>query len=90
MSRSQPTEAGPTPMPCAAKPGDGTARYVHPEGACACFHGGPAPVRVPTAEAAVLADRPGVFDTTAIGQPARRRRAPADRLRTWLNRLLGR
>lgn len=87
MSRSHPIEAGPTPMPCAAKPSDGTAQYVHPEGACACFHGGPAPVRVLAPELAVLASRPGVFDTTAVGQPTGARRAGAGlvgRLRAWL------
>jgi hypothetical protein len=87
MSRPQPIDAGPDPVPCSVNPGDGTGRYVHPEGVCACFRGGPAPVRVPAPQIALLADRPGVFDTSAIGRATRRRGALARRIRAWLRRL---
>ncbi len=37
-----------TPVPCVRYPGYSAAQFVHPEGVCACFHGGPAPVASPT------------------------------------------
>lgn len=37
MSESQ-------PVPCARYAGLSAAVFAHPEGVCACFHGGPSPV----------------------------------------------
>lgn len=34
-----------TTVPCLRFPGFGAGEYEHPEGVCACFHGGPAPRR---------------------------------------------
>ncbi|GAB2681961.1 hypothetical protein [Thalassiella azotivora] len=31
-------------VPCVRYAGLAAARFEHPEGVCACFHGGPAPV----------------------------------------------
>jgi hypothetical protein len=36
------------PVPCVRYPGYSAAQFVHPEGICACFHGGPAPIAAPT------------------------------------------
>jgi hypothetical protein len=85
MSRPHQTDAAPEPVPCAASPG-GAGRYLHPEGVCACFRGGPAPILVLAPEVALLAGRPGVFDTTAVGQPTRRRRPLGERVRRWFRR----
>jgi hypothetical protein len=90
MSRPGSTEAETGPVPCAAGPGTGAAQYVHPEGICACFWGGPAPVRAPAPEIAVLAGRPGVFDTSWIGQETKRAYRARRRVRGWLRRLSGR
>jgi hypothetical protein len=92
MSRPRRTEVGAGPVPCAADSGAGGV-LVHPEGICACFAGGPAPVRASAPEIAVLANRPGVFDTSWIGQATRgrKRNHPApERVRVWLRRLLRR
>jgi hypothetical protein len=82
------------PAPCAAATEAGPGgRYVHPEGACACFRGGPAPVLVEAPEIAALADHPGVFDTSWIGQPTGRpdpELPVTQRVRIWLSRLRGR
>lgn len=39
-------EIGPAPVPCAARPSTG---FVHRDGACRCFTGGPAPELAPSA-----------------------------------------
>jgi hypothetical protein len=36
------------PVPCVRYPGYSAAQFVHPEGVCACFHGGPAPIAAPS------------------------------------------
>ncbi|NJC82905.1 hypothetical protein [Planosporangium mesophilum] len=91
MGRQRLTRARVDPVPCAADPGAGGWRHVHPEGRCTCFTGGPAPVRLPTPEIAVLADRPGVFDTSWIGQGTRRRTRPVrGRVSGWLRGLVRR
>jgi hypothetical protein len=93
MSRPRSTEADPGPVPCAAGPGTGGVQYVHPEGICACFWGGPAPVRAPAPETAVLAGRPGVFDTSWIGQATNGRKRTfraRGRVRAWLRGLFAR
>jgi hypothetical protein len=90
MSRPGSTQAGPGPVPCAAGPGTSGGQYVHPEGICACFWGGPAPVRAAAPEVAGLAGRPGVFDTSWIGQATSPRNRARGRVRAWLRRLFGR
>jgi hypothetical protein len=93
MSHPRPTGTGAGAVPCAANPATGGGQYVHPEGTCACFRGGPAPVWVSAPEIAVLGDRPGVFDTSWIGQATRgwtRDRTVRGRVRAWLRRRLGR
>lgn len=35
----------PVPVPCAARPG---TRFMHDDGPCRCFFGGPAPLFPPT------------------------------------------
>ena len=45
-------------VPCARFPGFGAGQLVHPEGVCACFHGGPAPVRAITPAVHGLAPAP--------------------------------
>jgi hypothetical protein len=93
MSRPGTIKAGVGTVPCAADPGTGAGRYVHPEGVCACFWGGTAPVWVPAPEIAVLANHPGVFDTSWIGQATRGRKPhhrALGRVRAWLKRLAGR
>jgi hypothetical protein len=85
MSRRRPRRA-----PCAAHPRAAGGDLVHPEGSCACFRGGPAPVLAPNPELVALADRPGVFDTSWIGQPTEdepKRRRP---MRAWLRRITDR
>jgi len=37
-----------TAVPCVRYPGYSAAQFVHPEGVCACFHGGPAPIAAPS------------------------------------------
>lgn len=73
--------------PCAVHPRTGAGALVHPDGQCACFHGGPAPVHVLDPEIAVLADRPGVFDTSWIGQAADGPPAQRGPVRALLRRL---
>jgi hypothetical protein len=73
--------------PCAVHPRTGGGNLVHPDGPCACFHGGPAPVHVLDPEIAVLADRPGVFDTSWIGQTADGPPAQRGPVRALLRRL---
>lgn len=43
---------GPTPVPCAARPSTG---FVHLDGPCRCFFGGPAPEFAPPADLVRLA-----------------------------------
>lgn len=43
-SAEQPTDAGRTSVPCAARPSTG---FWHLDGPCRCFFGGPAPEFVP-------------------------------------------
>ncbi|MFP5347382.1 MAG: hypothetical protein ACLGIA_10165 [Actinomycetes bacterium] len=43
-------------VPCARYAGLAAARFVHPEGVCACFHGGSPPVLLPTPVSAAEAD----------------------------------
>jgi hypothetical protein len=70
------TEAGPAMVPCAASGAAGGGYYVHPEGVCACFSGGPAPIWVPLPERTLLHNRPGVFDTSWVGQESPKLRRP--------------
>ncbi len=45
VDEPRPVESGlPVPVPCAAHPGTG---FVHLDGACHCFAGGPAPEFAP-------------------------------------------
>jgi hypothetical protein len=37
-----------TPVPCVRFPAFGLGQYIHPEGICACFHGGPGPIQALT------------------------------------------
>jgi hypothetical protein len=45
---------------CVARPGFAPGQFVHPEGECACFRGGPAPVLA-------LTDRDRVLAAAAAG-----------------------
>jgi hypothetical protein len=40
-----PEQGHPVPVPCVRFPGHRPGEYIHPEGKCSCFHGGPGPVR---------------------------------------------
>ena len=56
MSPTIATTVTPTvSSPCYRYLGSTNGLYEHPEGVCACFHGGPAPIRTLTALDLVLA-----------------------------------
>jgi hypothetical protein len=76
---------GPTPAPCVRFPGHRQGDYVHPEGRCACFWGGPAPIRALT-DLDIRLQRAAQAAAASVQHLPLRRRPLTGRRRTRLTR----